>query len=142
MAFILFYKYFITIRNRCIIESAFSQIRVMTWVQVVCQKKKPRPLIGWSSWSTNKKLGVWRETAWIHVLTQISEKTDFSSSLLILLTVLCSSVFVALDSKCSYHGWFLLSCLNLILLFWVLVEQCDWPLCHEMKAKDDQNILI
>ena len=59
MAFILFYKYFITIRNRCIIESAFSQIRVMTWVQVVSHEKN-------GHWLNDLSLVYQLEATWTH----------------------------------------------------------------------------
>ena len=34
-----------------------------------CFLQKTRPLIGWTSWSTNYRLSFWREIAWTHVLT-------------------------------------------------------------------------
>ena len=53
------------------LKSVFSEIRVRTWIEVVSRQKN-RPLIG----RPDK-----RETTWTHVLTRISEKTDFSVAL-------------------------------------------------------------
>ena len=60
------------------LKSVFPKIRVRTWVQVVfCQNNKP--LICWPIRSSNfRGLCFWQETPWTHVLTRISEKTDFS----------------------------------------------------------------
>ena len=60
------------------LKSVFPEIRVRTWVQVVfCQNNKP--LICWPIRSSNfRGLCFWQETTWTHVLTRISEKTDFS----------------------------------------------------------------
>ena len=60
------------------LKSVFPEIRVRTWVQVVfCQNNKP--LICWPIRSSNfRGLCFWQETTWTHVLTRISEKTDYS----------------------------------------------------------------
>ena len=62
-----------------ILKSVFSEIRVMTWFQVSSFPPKNRPLIGRPDNSANcQKHVFWWETTWTHVLTRISEKTDFS----------------------------------------------------------------
>ena len=65
------------------LKSVFPEIRVRTWFQVVSRQKN-RPLIGWSIWSTHWKpvFLAGKLPTWTHVLTRISEKTDFSTKCL------------------------------------------------------------
>ena len=56
-----------------ILKSIFSEIRVMTWVQVVSRPKN----VLWLdelSWLPIKGLFFWQEITWTHVLTRILEK--------------------------------------------------------------------
>ena len=49
-----------------------------------CFLQKTRPLIGWTSWSTNYRLSFWREIAWTHALSPDLRKTYLLKNVLIL----------------------------------------------------------
>ena len=58
-----------------------------------------RPMISWTICSTNRSLFFWRENTWAHVLTQISEKTDFNNS-----TELCNQTKFLICTNWSYFS--------------------------------------
>ena len=62
-------------------KSILSEIRFRTWVQVVYYQTN-RPLIGRPDRWASQRLVFSQETPWTHVLILISEKTDFSNTLL------------------------------------------------------------
>ena len=82
--------------NCTILESVFSEIRVRTWV------KKQASELAELSGLPIRGLFFWRETStWNHVMTRISEKTDFS-------IVLKHFLHIRSILHMYYHTYFLL----------------------------------